>query len=149
MHAEHATQEAEAMPPRLSFPSLKGVTMTWALSPMSDLTLHSSIWVWNGSNLTFSFMKTGSSRSQLPGGSSAMAPCSVGLSPAMPRSSTTVPCQLNKRDTLTIAQGVESLSISLSLIALMILPSIQVPIMIGRCQNSDPSDMKRKTTSSS
>ena len=136
--------------PDLVSPTLKGVTMPWALLPMSGLTLHSSIWVWNGPNLTFSFMKTGLSRSQLAQGSSAVAPCSLGPSPATPGSSTTVPHRLNKQDVLTIAQGVESLSISLSLITLMILPSVQVPITIGTCrENSDSSDMTRKTLSSS
>ena len=58
--------------------------------------------------------------------------------------------RLNKWDALTIAQGVESLFISLSLITLMILPSVQVPIMIGTCwENSDSSDTTRKTMSSS
>ena len=57
---------------------------------------------------------------------------------------------LSKREALTIAQGVKSLSISLSLITLMILPSIQVPITIGtRWENSNSSGTMRKTTSSS
>ena len=58
--------------------------------------------------------------------------------------------QLNRLDTLTTAQGIESLSISPSLITLTILPSVQVPTTMGTCwENSDLSGTTRKTTSSS
>ena len=33
------------IPPGWDSPALKGITITWALSPISSLTLHSSIWV--------------------------------------------------------------------------------------------------------
>ena len=107
--------------------------MTWALSPMSGLTLHSNIWVRNGPGLTFSFMKTGLSRSQPAGDSSVAVPSSMGPFLVMPGSYTTVPCLFSKQEALTIAQGVKSLSISLSFIMLRILPSVQVPITIGMC----------------
>ena len=131
MCAEHATQEIEAVAPRLSFPSPQGC--------------HHNVGTFTNEWFDLALQYLGLERSQCNilfhgdwliqvlthVGLECMAPCSVGPSPATPRSSTTVPCWLNKRDALTIAQGVESLSISLSLIMLMILPSVQVPIMIG------------------
>ena len=139
-----------APPPRLSFPSPQGChhnmgtfTNKWFDPALQFLDLE-----WSQSNILFH--EDWLVQVSTHGDSSAAAPCSVGPSPAAaaPGSSATVPCWLNKQDALTIAQGVESLSISLSLIMLMILPSVQVPIMIGtHWENSDSSDMTRKTMS--
>ena len=41
-------------PPSWDSPALKDVTITWVLSPISGLILHSIIWVSNGPSLTFS-----------------------------------------------------------------------------------------------
>ena len=61
-----------------------------------------------------------------------------------------VPCLLSKRDIWVMAHGTDNLSISLSLITLIILQSIQVPNNRGTClKNSDLSGTMRKTMSSS
>ena len=77
-----------------------------------------------------------------------MAPCSMGPSPATRWSSATVSRWLNRLDTLTTTQGIESLSISPSLIMLTILPNVQVLTTMGtRRANSDLSGTTRKTMS--
>ena len=96
----------------------------------------------------FSHMKMGLSISGPHKDSEVVAPSFVGLSPPAPRSSSTVPCLLNKREALTIAHGVDNLSDSLSLITFTIYPSVQVPITRGMClENSDSSRTTRKTMS--
>ena len=77
-----------------------------------------------------------------------MVPCSMGPSPTTPWSSATVPHWLNRLDTVTTTQGIESLSISPSLITLTILPNVQVLTTLGTCWvNSDSSGTTRKTMS--
>ena len=129
-------------------PTLMGHTITSAVSLSRGFTLHSKIWVWNGSNFTCSFTKMGLS-----------IPLSVdsvdevwasSAPPTAPSPRSVVPHLLSKHDIQVIAHRTDNLSISLSLITLMILHSIQVPNTRGtHLENSDLVGMMRKTTSSS
>ena len=151
MHAEHSIQEAEVTPPRPSFPRPQGChhnvgafSNEWFDPALQYLGLE-----WSQSSILFhedwliQVLACGGLECHSPLFHRAITSHAWVLCHSAPPAQQTG-CSDHSH------QGVESLSISLSLIMLMILPSVQVPIMIGTCwENSDSSDTTRKTMSSS
>ena len=119
-----------------------------AVSLSRGFTLYSRIWVWNGPSFTCFFTEMGSSIPLSVDLADEVWASSTPLTAPSPRS--VVPCLLSKHNVQVVAHGTDNLSISLSLITLMILQSVQVPNTKGTClENSDSSGTMRKTMSSS
>ena len=103
--------------------------------------------VWNGPRWTLSHTITSSST--LPSWGPPLAP-STGVSAPSEVGTATPHQQESSRTTLVVDHGVESQSISLSQITLIILPIVQVPTTKGTLRlNSDSSGTTRITMSSS
>ena len=107
------------------------------------------IWVWNGSSFMLSFMKMGPSISMSDAAPDMITPSLAEVLLASPDPGPAVPCQHNKCEACAIAQEVDNQSSSLSLMTLIILPSMHIPIMRGMClENSNLSGTTRKIMSS-
>ena len=131
-------------------PTLMGHTIMSAVSLSRGFTLHSRIWVWNGPNFTCSFTKMGLSIPLSVDSTDRVWTSSVPPTAPPPPPRSVIPHLLSKHNIQVMAHRTDNLSISLSLIRLMILQSIQVPNTRGTClENSDSLGTMRKTMSSS